>query len=81
LAREPGRKNYNMTDISKTAPGRNSQSKISPTLLAVYDGRECAGFILARGKLGFEAFSADQKSLGLYPSQREAAHALDEVRP
>jgi hypothetical protein len=68
-----------MNDIS--AHGRNSKPKNSPTLLAVYDGREIAGFLLSRGVSGWEAFSADQKSLGLYPSQREAAHALDEPRP
>jgi hypothetical protein len=45
-------------------------------MLSVYSGRECVGFILARGKTGFEAFTADQKSLGLYPTQREAARAL-----
>jgi hypothetical protein len=30
----------------------------------VYDGRECLGFILARGKLGFEAVDRDERSLG-----------------
>jgi hypothetical protein len=42
----------------------------------VYAGRVCLGFILARGPAGFEAFSADEKSLGLFPTQREAAAAI-----
>jgi hypothetical protein len=53
-------------------------------LLSVYAGRECVGFILARGKLGFEAFTADQKTVGLFKTQREAAAALpdpEKARP
>jgi hypothetical protein len=53
-----------MTDISKTADGHNS-------LAYVYDGRTCLGFILARGKLGFEALDRDERSVGIYPTQRE----------
>jgi hypothetical protein len=43
---------------------------------SVYSGQCCIGFILARGAAGFEAFSADEKSLGLFPTQREAAAAI-----
>jgi hypothetical protein len=53
-----------------------------PTMmLSVYvpnpDGRNtrCIGFILPRGTRGFEAF-ADDRSLGLFQSQRAAADAL-----
>jgi hypothetical protein len=42
----------------------------------VFDGRECLGFILRRGKLGFEALDRDEQSLGLFPSQRDAANAI-----
>jgi hypothetical protein len=45
-------------------------------MLSVYAGRQCVGFILARGKAGFEAFDAEQNSLGIYPTQREAAAAV-----
>jgi hypothetical protein len=41
-------------------------------VLAVYGGRACLG----RGKAGFEAFDADNRSLGIFPSQREAAAAI-----
>ncbi len=48
-------------------------------MLSVYAGRECVGFILARGKTGFEAFTAGQKSLGIFPTQKAAAAALPDV--
>jgi hypothetical protein len=43
-------------------------------LVSLYDGRECIGFVLARGR------DRDERSLGIYPTQREAAAALDEAR-
>jgi hypothetical protein len=48
---------------------------VSP-MTYVYDGREALGHVIARGKAGFEAFDADDKSVGLFPSQREAANAV-----
>jgi len=39
------------------------------------DGR-CIGFVLARGLTGFEGFTTAEKSIGLYPSARQAANAL-----
>jgi hypothetical protein len=45
-------------------------------ITSVYAGQVCIGFILDRGTVGFEAFSADEKSLGLFPTQREAAAAI-----
>jgi hypothetical protein len=46
------------------------------SLVSVYAGQVCLGFVLARGEAGFEAFDADEKSLGLFPTQREAAAAI-----
>jgi hypothetical protein len=48
----------------------------APSLLAVYNGRQCAGFILARGKAGFEGFDIDERSLGIFPTQDDAAAAI-----
>jgi hypothetical protein len=45
----------------------------------VYDGRDCLGFILARGKLGFEAMDRDERSLGVFQTQREAATAIGAI--
>jgi hypothetical protein len=45
-------------------------------LAYVSDGREAIGFILARGKLGHEAFDREQRSLGLFKTAPEAANAV-----
>ena len=50
-------------------------------MVSVYDGRQYLGFILARGRSGYEVFDRDERSLGIYPTQREAAAALDEAPP
>ena len=42
-------------------------------------GREAVGHIIARGKTGWEAFDRADKSLGLFPSQKEAADKIMEV--
>jgi hypothetical protein len=68
-----GEKELHMYDLSA---GRNSSSSFP--LLSVYDGRICRGFVVARGKLGFEAFDCDKRGLGTYPTQREAANAIME---
>ena len=46
------------------------------SLVSVFSGELCLGFVLARGKAGFEALTADERSLGLFPTQREAAAAV-----
>ena len=33
-------------------------------MISIYEGRSCVGFVLARGRAGFEAFDADEPSLG-----------------
>jgi hypothetical protein len=48
---------------------------------SVYDDRSRLGIILARGRGGFEAYSADDHSLGLFPSPRKAAAAITTTRP
>jgi hypothetical protein len=45
-------------------------------LVSIFAGQVCIGFVLNRGTAGFEAFSADEKSLGLFSAQREAAAAI-----
>jgi hypothetical protein len=44
-------------------------------LAYVYDGRQCLGHVLARGKGAFEGFDAHENSLGLFSSARQAANA------
>jgi hypothetical protein len=43
---------------------------------SVYYGQRCIGFVLNRGRDGFEAFNAEQQSLGLFPTRNEAATAV-----
>jgi hypothetical protein len=45
------------------------------SLLTITDGRACVGWIIARGKRGYESFSADERSLGVFSTQ---AAAVDE---
>jgi hypothetical protein len=45
-------------------------------LAYVYDGRQCLGHVLARGKTSFEAFDRDDKSVGIFETQCQAANAL-----
>jgi hypothetical protein len=45
-------------------------------LLSAYEGQRCIGFVCSRGKLGFEAFDTEERSLGVYATQREAAAAI-----
>jgi hypothetical protein len=48
---------------------------------SVYDDRSRLGVILARtGRGGFEAYAADDHSLGLFPTPREAAAAISTTR-
>ena len=48
---------------------------------SVYDDLSRLGVILARGRGGFEAYAADDHSLGLFPSPRKAAAAITTTRP
>jgi hypothetical protein len=49
---------------------------IAPALLYVCDGQHCIGFILVRGKLGFEGFDREEISLGIFKTQAAAADAV-----
>jgi hypothetical protein len=60
-----------MSSIAPDRGGRNS-------LAYVYDGQQCLGHVLARGKTGFDAFDRDDKCLGVFPTsapgRERAAH-------
>jgi hypothetical protein len=53
-------------------------SKAAPTtgMLSVYDGRQCVGHLIRRGKCGVEAFDINEVSLGVFASQYEAIKAV-----
>jgi hypothetical protein len=48
-------------------------------MVSVVHGRACLGFILARGRAGYEAFTADEQSLGLFKTQAQAANAVTDA--
>lgn len=50
-------------------------------LTSIYDGQRCIGFLLRRGKSGVEAYDADCISLGLFPTEGEAANAVSGAAP
>jgi hypothetical protein len=50
--------------------------KQSSSWLAVYDGTTCIGHAIFRGKTGIEAFNVDDKSIGLFPTLKDATAAL-----
>jgi hypothetical protein len=57
------------------SPPQDFQRRTAP-MLSVYDGRECIGFILRRGGGGAEAFTADDRSVGLFKDDEDAALEL-----
>jgi len=61
---------------SETQAGPRSRSS---RRLSVYDGKTRLGSILPRRSAGFEAFTADGKSLGLFASRGAAANAIEEA--
>jgi hypothetical protein len=56
---------------SRDEPGRQQ-----PHVQSVYDGRQCLGHLLPRGKQGVEAFDANDRSLGLFTDAKAAAGAV-----
>jgi hypothetical protein len=45
-------------------------------MLTVHDGRTCIGHIIARGRDGFEAFDVNDRSIGIFQTQAQAAAAV-----
>jgi hypothetical protein len=60
---------------------RARRSPEASTLLSVYSGRECIGHVVARGREGFEAFTADEISIGMFETKRDAIDVLMKVEP
>ena len=46
------------------------------SMLSVYDGRTCRGFVMDRSRQGFEAIDHNNQSLGFFDHQQEAILAL-----
>jgi hypothetical protein len=75
--------------VEQQAPGPWGLSREAPAMpvpsepfATVYEDRNRLGVIVARiGRGGFEAYAADNHSLGLFPSPRKAAAAITTTRP
>jgi hypothetical protein len=46
--------------------------------LAIYDGRDCCGFIRPSGD-GFLLLTADRRTVGVFSSLREAVQAIEDA--
>jgi hypothetical protein len=55
---------------------RSRLPEIKTPMLTVYDGIACIGFVLARGRDGFEAFDRNGKTVGKFKTQREAVRGI-----
>jgi hypothetical protein len=51
------------------------------SLVSIYEGRLCIGFVRACGPKGYQAYTADERDLGLFPTQRAAADAVNAAAP
>jgi hypothetical protein len=51
---------------------------LTPAMVSVFDADKqyCIGFVLSRGRIGFEAFSAKNESVGVFDTQSKAAAEL-----
>jgi hypothetical protein len=44
---------------------------------SIHDAKQrCIGFVMARGRTGFEAFDADERGLGRFPTSQDAVDAV-----
>ena len=49
---------------------------ITVPMLSVYDGQVCIGWVLERGRAGFEAFSDREQSLGVFATRDGAINKI-----
>jgi hypothetical protein len=48
-------------------------------LLSIYDGQACIGFVIARGRHGYETFTAGERSLGVFEAQTGAINKIQSI--
>jgi hypothetical protein len=46
------------------------------SLISVMIDNKCIGYLIKRGKTGFEAFNSDDKSLGMFAEEHDAVAAV-----
>src|SRR5262249_60837936 len=57
-------------------PAEGGVMTAAPAMLTVFDGRELCGFILKRGRTGYEAFDRGERPLGIFKRAPAAANAV-----
>jgi len=50
-------------------------------MIGVYRGRDCVGFVFARGPQGYEAFDHEERPIGLFADEHAAAAAILNQKP
>jgi hypothetical protein len=55
-----------------------SATKSAASMVSIYSGNTCIGFVLSRGPAGFEAFDVSEQSIGTFVTEREAVAAVME---
>jgi hypothetical protein len=65
-----------MQTIANRHRAHKRRSIIYSDSAAVYDGRRYLGVILPHDKDGFRAIDSDERLVGVFASQREAAAAI-----
>jgi hypothetical protein len=70
--RSPSRSSRCWRSLRKEGRQMNTTS----ALTYVTDGREAIGFVLKRGRSGFEGFDRQERSLGLFKTAAQAANAV-----
>ncbi len=58
---------------------RTRAPEIKPNMLSVTDGTSCVGFVLNRGRDGYEAFNRNGKPIGKFKSQQQAMRAIPRI--
>jgi hypothetical protein len=58
-----------------------NHSTNKPPMISVYRGRDCVGFVFARGPQGYEAFDDEERPIGLFADEHAAAAAILNQRP
>jgi len=66
------------TDALGKSPSssQSSDKNPAPKLVSVYSGQTLLGFVLSRGRDGFESFDAKERSIGVFPDMQQAADAI-----
>jgi hypothetical protein len=52
-----------------------------PPMICVYRGRDCVGFVFARGPHGYEALDHGERPIGLFADEHAAAAAILNQKP